>query len=97
MQPQLTARRWPPLAIQALCKADKRADEDGACKCDETKGYTSVGSGKCMKLAVLIVVIIVPILVVLMVLNLVYVKVATRMADSIWEIREDQLIFGDKP
>eukprot|EP00277_Geminigera_cryophila_P031941 CAMPEP_0173063384 /NCGR_PEP_ID=MMETSP1102-20130122/4355_1 /TAXON_ID=49646 /ORGANISM="Geminigera sp., Strain Caron Lab Isolate" /LENGTH=657 /DNA_ID=CAMNT_0013930183 /DNA_START=160 /DNA_END=2132 /DNA_ORIENTATION=+ len=78
----------------ALCTdSSKIADEQGECRCNSDKGWTGVAGGRCMKLAVLITIIVLPVLFALVVFGFSYIKVATKMADSIWEIQIEDLHF----
>lgn len=75
----------------------KVADADGVCGCDYAKGWTTVAGGNCMQVWALVLVIALPLLFVLLVLGFIYIQVATKMADAIWEIKLEELIFDQPP
>jgi len=82
----------------ALCvDPSKIADDKGTCRCNNAKGWTGVAGGMCMQLGVLIAIIVVPVMLALVLLGLLYIKVATKLADSIWEIKIDDLHFDNPP
>jgi hypothetical protein len=82
--------------VAADCEdSTKIADEQGECRCNTDAGYTSVAGSKCMKLSVLVVVIVVPLFCFLILAGIFYIKFTTKMADSIWEIKIDDLVFDN--
>ena len=75
----------------------KKADADGVCQCKSADGWTTVAGGNCMKVWVLVLVVALPLLFVLLLAGFLYIKIATKMADAIWEIAIDDLMFDNPP
>jgi serine/threonine protein kinase len=83
----------------AICADEKRFAHplDGVCRCDFDRQFVQAPGGTCIHVGVVVVVFALPLLFVMAVLAFLWKRRVTKMADVIWEIKLNDLVFDDPP